>query len=151
MAHWPITLEDVRAAGERLRPHLQPTPLRDYGLLAEAVGRAIRVRVKHETSQPTGAFKVRNGVSALAALAPEERKRGVVAATRGNHGLGVAWAGARRGGAVAGGVARGSGRPSRCACPSATTPRRTRPCAGSAPGSWRKVVTTTSRSSPRSA
>ena len=45
MAHWPITLEDVRAAGERLRPHLQPTPLRAYGLLDEAVGRAIRVRV----------------------------------------------------------------------------------------------------------
>src|SRR4029453_4177038 len=108
MAHWPITLEDVRAAGERLRPHLQPTPLRDYGLLDEAVGRAIRVRVKHENFQPTGAFKVRNGVSALAALAPEERKRGVVAATRGNHGLGLAWAGARLGAPVPGCVPRGN-------------------------------------------
>jgi threonine dehydratase len=100
MGHWPITLDDVRAAGERLRPHLQPTPLRAYGLIDEAVGRAIRVRVKHENFQPTGAFKVRNGVSALAALATEKRKRGVVAATRGNHGLGLAWAGARLGAPV---------------------------------------------------
>ena len=97
---WPITIEDVRAAAARLRPHLEPTPLRAYAGLDEAVGRGIRVRVKHENFQPTGAFKVRNGVSALSALAPELRQRGVVAATRGNHGLGVAWAGARLGTAV---------------------------------------------------
>ena len=92
---WPITIEDVRAARDRLRPHLEPTPLRAYAGLDEAVGRGIRVCVKHENFQPTGAFKVRNGLSALGALAPELRRRGVVAATRGNHGLGVAWAGAR--------------------------------------------------------
>ena len=97
---WPITIEDVRAAAARLRPHLEPTPLRAYAGLDEAVGRGIRVRVKHENFQPTGAFKVRNGLSALTALAPELRQRGVVAATRGNHGLGVAWAGARLGTAV---------------------------------------------------
>ena len=97
MAHWPIQLDDVRSAGERLRPHLSPTPVRAYGLLDEAVGSGVRVRVKHENFQPTGAFKVRNGVSALGALAPDVRKRGVVAATRGNHGLGLAWAGARLG------------------------------------------------------
>ena len=91
MADWPITFDDVRAASERLRPHLSPTPVRGYGLLDEAVGRGVRVRVKHENFQPTGAFKVRNGVSALGALAPEVRRRGVVAATRGNHGLGLAW------------------------------------------------------------
>ena len=96
MADWPITFDDVRAASERLRPHLSPTPVRGYGLLDEAVGRGVRVRVKHENFQPTGAFKVRNGVSALGALAPEVRRRGVVAATRGNHGLGLAWAGTRR-------------------------------------------------------
>ena len=95
MDSWPITLEDVRAAGERLRPHLRETPLRSYALLDEAVGRGIRVRVKHENFHPTGAFKVRNCLAALTALPLERRRRGVVAATRGNHGLGLAWAGAR--------------------------------------------------------
>jgi threonine dehydratase len=89
---WPITLEDVRAARARISRHLAPTPLRGYGTLDEAVGGGIRVLVKHENFQPTGAFKVRNALSALTALAPEARSRGVVAATRGNHGLGLAWA-----------------------------------------------------------
>ena len=97
---WPITIDDVRAARERLRPHLPPSPLRDYAALDACVGNGIRVRVKHENLQPTGAFKVRNGVSALTALQPDALRRGVVAATRGNHGLGLAWAGARLGAPV---------------------------------------------------
>jgi threonine dehydratase len=88
---WPVTIEDVRAARERLRPYLPPTPLRSYAALDEAAG--ARVLVKHENFQPTGAFKVRNGLSAMTALTPAQRSRGVVAATRGNHGLGLAWAG----------------------------------------------------------
>jgi threonine dehydratase len=97
MSDWPITFEEVLAARERLRPHLEPVPLRSYAALDEALGGGLRLRVKHENFQPTGAFKVRNGLSALTALAPEERRRGVVAATRGNHGLGLAWAGRRLG------------------------------------------------------
>lgn len=93
MTTWPISFEDVLAARERLRPHLVPTPLRSYAALDEAVGHGIRVLVKHENHNPTNAFKVRNGLSVMTALSPEERRRGVVAATRGNHGLGVAWAG----------------------------------------------------------
>jgi threonine dehydratase len=89
---WPVTIEDVRAARERLSAHLAPTPLRGYGTLDEAVGAGIRVLVKHENFQPTGAFKVRNAVCAVAALDAAARARGVVAATRGNHGLGLAWA-----------------------------------------------------------
>lgn len=100
MSVWPITFDDVRDARERLRPHLPPTPLREYAALDAALGSGMRVRVKHENFQPTGAFKVRNGTSALAALAPDARRRGVVAATRGNHGLGLAWAGARLGAPV---------------------------------------------------
>jgi threonine dehydratase len=95
MSDWPITYEDVLAARERLLPQLAPTPLRSYPALDEAVGGGIRVLVKHENFQPTGAFKVRNGLSALSALDAQERRRGVVAATRGNHGLGIAWAGQR--------------------------------------------------------
>jgi len=97
MSAWPIAPADVERARERLLPHLPPTPLRSYPELDAAVGRAIRVVVKHENFQPTGAFKVRNGVSALTALPAETLLRGVVAATRGNHGLGLAWAGRRLG------------------------------------------------------
>jgi len=97
MSAWPIALPDVLAARERLRAHLPPTPLRSYAALDEAVGSGIRVLVKHENFQPTGAFKVRNGLSALTALPPSRLAPGVVAATRGNHGLGLAWAGQRLG------------------------------------------------------
>ncbi|HKQ96921.1 MAG TPA: threonine/serine dehydratase [Candidatus Polarisedimenticolia bacterium] len=90
---WPITFESVLAAAERLRPHLRPTPVREYAPLDEAVGEGIHVFVKHENHNPTNTFKARNGLAALTALGAEERRRGVVAATRGNHGLGLAHAG----------------------------------------------------------
>src|SRR5512139_1294680 len=97
MSAWPIAFDDVTAARERSRPHLPPTPLRTYAALDEAVGQGVHVLVKHENFQPTGAFKVRNGLSALTALPPARLSPGVVAATRGNHGLGLAWAGRRLG------------------------------------------------------
>jgi threonine dehydratase len=107
-APWPITHDDVRAARERLRPFLAPTPLRGYAELDEAAGLGIRVLVKHENFQPTGAFKVRAGVSLVSGLSPEARGRGLVAASRGNHGLGIAWAGRRFGAPVTICVPRGN-------------------------------------------
>jgi threonine dehydratase len=92
-AMWPVTIEEVRAARERIRGRLTPTPLRRYPPLDDAVGYGIRVYVKHENHQPTQAFKARNALSALTALSPEEKKRGVVGASRGNHGQALAWAG----------------------------------------------------------
>jgi threonine dehydratase len=89
---FPTTYDEVVAAQERIAPYLSPTPLRHYELLDEAVGRGVRVLVKHENHQPTCAFKVRNALSAVTAMAPEELARGVIAATRGNHGQGVAYA-----------------------------------------------------------
>lgn len=50
--------------------------------------------VKHENHLPTNAFKARNALSFMTALEPAQRTHGVVAATRGNHGAGLAWAGA---------------------------------------------------------
>lgn len=97
---WPITLDDVRAARARIAPHLPPTPLRAYAPLDEAVGSGVRVLVKHENHAPTNSFKARNALSVLTALGPEARRRGVVAATRGNHGAGLAWAGGITGTAV---------------------------------------------------
>ncbi|MEK6608352.1 MAG: threonine/serine dehydratase [Myxococcota bacterium] len=88
---WPIALADVLAARERLRPYLPPTPLRSYAPLDATVG--AHVLVKHENHQPTNAFKARNGLAVMTALSADERRRGVVAATRGNHGQGLAWAG----------------------------------------------------------
>jgi len=94
----PITFDDVLRTREKLRRYLGITPLRRYGVLDEILG--CRVLVKHENHQPTNSFKVRNGLAAVLALSDEQQRRGVVAATRGNHGLGVAWAGKELGAAV---------------------------------------------------
>ena len=88
-----VTLDDIRAARIRLAPLLSPTPLRTYRELDDALGDSVRVFVKHENFNPTGSFKVRNGLAFMTALPDEARARGVVAATRGNHGLGIAYAG----------------------------------------------------------
>jgi threonine dehydratase len=88
-----VTIDDIRAARIRLAPLLSPTPLRNYRELDDEVGHGMRVWVKHENFNPTGSFKVRNGLSFMTALPDEARARGVVAATRGNHGLGIAYAG----------------------------------------------------------
>ena len=90
---WPISIDDVYAARDRIAPHFSPSPVRRYPILDAAVGRDISVFVKHENFNPTNAFKVRNGLSFMSALPAEKRKRGVVGATRGNHGLGLAYAG----------------------------------------------------------
>ena len=90
---WPVDLDAITAARDRIRPYIPVSPLRTYPVLDAAVGHDITVRVKHENFNPTNSFKVRNAFSLLTALAPDERRRGIVAATRGNHGLGLAYAG----------------------------------------------------------
>lgn len=75
-------------------------PLRSYAALDSVVGRDICVLVKHENHQPTNCFKVRNGLAAVTALPAEQRRCGIVCGSRGNHGLGVAYAGARLGAPV---------------------------------------------------
>jgi threonine dehydratase len=84
------TFADVLEARKRIAPYLRPTPLFPYEALSALVG--TRVWVKHENHQPVGAFKVRGGVNLLAQLSPEERERGVIAASTGNHGQSVAYA-----------------------------------------------------------
>jgi threonine dehydratase len=90
---WTVTIADVMHARKRIGDRLAVTPLRRYPALDEAVGYGIKVFVKHENHQPTQSFKARNSLAALTALTDEERGRGVVAASRGNHGQGLAWAG----------------------------------------------------------
>ncbi|HEX6049122.1 MAG TPA: threonine/serine dehydratase [Gemmatimonadaceae bacterium] len=88
-----MTLDDIVAARDRIRPFVPVSPLRAYPVLDAEIGHGIRVLVKHENFNPTNSFKVRNAFSLVTALGDEERRRGVVAATRGNHGLGIAYAG----------------------------------------------------------
>ncbi|MDF1716982.1 MAG: threonine/serine dehydratase [Antarcticimicrobium sp.] len=80
----------IEAAAERLRGHARRTPLLSSPFLDEIAGR--RVLVKPECLQHTGSFKFRGAWSAVSALAPEVRARGVIAFSSGNHAQGVAYA-----------------------------------------------------------
>jgi len=81
---------DVLAARQRIAPYLPRTPLYSYGGLSDVLG--TDVWVKHENHLPVGAFKVRGGVNLVAQLSAEERARGVVTASTGNHGQSIAYA-----------------------------------------------------------
>ncbi|HEX6533485.1 MAG TPA: threonine/serine dehydratase [Gemmatimonadaceae bacterium] len=81
---------DVLAAGARLRGVVGRTPLRRSATLSHQTG--VDVWLKLECEQITGSFKLRGAFNALAVLSDAERRRGVVASSAGNHGLGVAWA-----------------------------------------------------------
>ncbi len=88
---WHVpTLADVLAARRNIAPYLRPTPLYGYGALDELLG--AHVFVKHENHLPVGAFKVRGGVNLVSQLGEEERARGVIAASTGNHGQSIAYA-----------------------------------------------------------
>jgi threonine dehydratase len=83
-------LADVLEARRRISPHL-----RRRRSSATRPGRAARAReslVKHENHQPVGAFKVRGGVNLISQLSAEERERGVITASTGNHGQSIAYA-----------------------------------------------------------
>ena len=84
------TFVDVLAARRRIAPYLRPTPLYTYSALSELVG--TDVSVKHENHQPVGAFKVRGGVNLVSKLDEDERRRGVITASTGNHGQSIAYA-----------------------------------------------------------
>jgi threonine dehydratase len=84
------TFADVLDAARQIRPYLSPTPLRRYPSLDRLVG--AEVYVKHENHNPTGAFKVRGGVNLVSRLSEDERARGVIAASTGNHGQSIAFA-----------------------------------------------------------
>ena len=88
-----MNIDMIRAAATRLEGHARRTPLLTSPFLDEIAGR--RVIVKPECLQHTGSFKFRGGWSAVSALDPETRKRGVIAYSSGNHAQGVALAAAR--------------------------------------------------------
>jgi threonine dehydratase len=86
----PPTFQDVLRARRQIRPYLPPTPLHTYPALNNLLD--AQVYVKHENYQPVGAFKVRGGINLVSRLTPDERQRGLIAASTGNHGQSVAYA-----------------------------------------------------------
>src|SRR5262245_41566209 len=84
------TYDDVLSARDRIARYLQPTPSYSYPALADLVG--AEVWVKHENHLPTGAFKVRGGINLVAQLNDDERKRGLITASTGNHAQSIAYA-----------------------------------------------------------
>jgi threonine dehydratase len=86
----PSDLSMIREAHRILREILPPTPARTFPHLNRQLG--AEVWFKLEAWQPTGSFKVRGALARMSRLRPEERARGVVTASAGNHGLAVAFA-----------------------------------------------------------
>ena len=84
-----VTLADVQAAANCLTGVAVRTPLLGFGPFDDDLG-APRVWLKPENLQPIGAFKIRGAYNALATLSPDERARGVVTHSSGNHAQGVA-------------------------------------------------------------
>src|SRR5882672_6750275 len=89
MSSWP-TIDDVRDAQPRVYAVMQRSPLLRHPLLEQWLG--CEAWVKHENHNPTGAFKIRGGLNLLAQLPADERRRGVVSASTGNHGQSIAFA-----------------------------------------------------------
>jgi threonine dehydratase len=86
----PPSLHDIEAARSRVYAHLKPTPLLRHPRLDEWIG--CETWLKHENHNPTGAFKIRGGLNLVAQLTPDERRRGIVSASTGNHGQSIAFA-----------------------------------------------------------
>src|SRR5437868_1252999 len=84
------TFSDVLLAQRQIRPYLQRTPLYSYPAMNAFID--TEVFIKHENFQPVGAFKVRGGINLISQLSPDERARGVIAASTGNHGQSIAYA-----------------------------------------------------------
>jgi threonine dehydratase len=87
---YPSTFQDILAARKRIQPYLLKTPLHSYPWISNLVG--CEIFVKHENHQPTGAFKIRGGINLVSQLSSEEKLRGVITASTGNHGQSIALA-----------------------------------------------------------
>lgn len=83
-----IPLEEIRAAGERLAGHVLRTPL----VRLDLPGQPGAIHLKLENLQPIGSFKLRGALNAVLQSDPDELRAGVVTASAGNMGQGVAWA-----------------------------------------------------------
>ena len=85
-----MDIDDIRSAATRIRPYVKRTPLEYSNSLSKHLG--TNVYVKYELFQKTGAFKARGGFNKLLTMSDEERAKGVVAVSGGNHAQAVAYA-----------------------------------------------------------
>jgi threonine dehydratase len=90
-----VSFGDIEAALRRLDGIVKPTPIMTSTTLDRMIG--ARVLIKPENLQKTGSFKIRGAFNRVAAMTEAEKKRGVVAASAGNHGQALAWAATRAG------------------------------------------------------
>ncbi len=84
------TIQDIREAQERLKPHIKHTPLLRAEKIEKAVG--CQLYLKPETLQITGAFKIRGALNKTLSLPREEIAKGIIATSSGNHAQGLAYA-----------------------------------------------------------
>ena len=83
-----VNLNQIREAHKKISPYINNTPLLHSSYLSEDRN----VYLKLESLQITGSFKLRGAINKLLSLNDEQKKRGVVAVSTGNHGKGVAYA-----------------------------------------------------------
>ncbi|MDN7855716.1 threonine/serine dehydratase [Burkholderia cepacia] len=84
------TIQDIREAQERLKPHIKHTPLLRAEKIEDAVG--CQLYLKPETLQITGAFKIRGALNKALSLTRDEIANGLIATSSGNHAQGIAYA-----------------------------------------------------------
>lgn len=92
---YDVDLATVAAVRERIRPWVRHTPLMPMPHLVDDALRGVRLKL--ENLQVSGSFKARGAFNHMLQLSPDQRSRGVVAASGGNHGLAIAYVGARLG------------------------------------------------------
>src|SRR5207248_11321962 len=85
-----LTLGDFREVRARIAPHIKHTPLLTSRQLSEATG--FDVRLKAELLQRVGSYKIRGPLNKFALMSEEQKRRGVVCSSAGNHAQGVALA-----------------------------------------------------------
>jgi threonine dehydratase len=84
------TYSDILAAAPLVHRYLKPTPLYEWPALSQLLG--CRFYLKHENHTPTAAFKVRGGINLVARLPEDQKRRGIIGCTTGNHGQSLAYA-----------------------------------------------------------
>jgi threonine dehydratase len=86
----PVSLDDIRDAQRRIAGRVLRTPIVESAALSKIAGQPVYLKLEHH--QITGSFKLRGATNAVLSLSPQERKRGVVAASTGNHGRALCYA-----------------------------------------------------------
>lgn len=89
MSELPVSLQDIKAAAARIAPYVKHTPLLRAEKLDAVLG--CKVYLKPENLQVTGSFKIRGASNKVLSLSDEERARGIIASSSGNHAQGVSF------------------------------------------------------------